>query len=164
MQVYNYTLNDNDYIEYLATTGLNDSKVKVRSLTFTFFVPILTGCIMYVMGVRKWYWYLILLISSVGWYFLSRRILSRFFGIKTQDTIDKMGERKYFPVTMKIDNGNYSATVNGKTTKGKITNYTIMNHLIVLVPDNGSAILVPSRVFGDDSNKLKEFIEELSVQ
>jgi len=163
MQVYNYTLNDNDYVEYLAATGMNDSKVKVRSMTFTSFIPILTACIMYAMGVRKWYWFLIPLVLSVGWYFLSQRILGLFYGIKTRETIDKQGERKYFPITLKVNRGSYSATVNGKTSSGKITDYTIMNHVVVLVPDNGSALLVPSRVFDGDSEKLKEFIEELSV-
>jgi len=162
MLEYKYTLNDNDYIEYLASTAVNDSKVKVRSLTFTFFIPILTGCIMWVMGVRKYYWFLLLLVLSVGWYFFSQRILGLFFGIKTKDTIEKEGKRKYFPMTLQVDKGNYTVSTNGKTLKGKISNYTIMNRLIVLFPDNGSALLVPSRVFEDDPHKLKEFIEELS--
>ena len=164
MQVYKYTLNDDDYIEYLASAGMNDPKVKVRSLTFTFFIPILTGCIMYTMGVRRWYWYLILLLASIGWYFLSQRILSRFFGIKTKDTIDKKGERKYFPITLTVDKGAYSATVNGKTVKGSISDYTIMNRIIVLFPDNGAPMLVPSRVFDGDHEKLKAFLEEISSQ
>ena len=163
MQVYKYTLNDDDYIEYLATTGMTDSKVKVRSYTFTFFIPILTACIMFAMGVRKWYWYLIPLFASVGWFFLSQRILSRFYGMKAKEAIDKNGDRKYYPITLTVDNGEYTATVNGKKTKGKIANYTIMNRILVLIPENGSAVLVPSRVFDDDHDKLREFIKELAV-
>lgn len=164
MLEYKYTLNDDDYVEYLASTAATDSKVKVRSLTFTFFIPILTGCIMWVMGVRKLYWFLLLLVLSVGWYFLSQRILGLFFGIKTKDTIEKKGDRKYYPITLEIDKGRYTAITNGRTIRGRIANYTIMNRLIVLFPDNGSAVLVPSRVFEDDPQKLKEFIEELTDQ
>lgn len=162
MQEYRYTLNDNDYVEYMAATGATDSKVKVRAATFTFFIPILTACIMFAMGVRKWYWFLIPLALSPLWYFFSQRILGLFFGIKTKDAIDKQGERKYFPITLKLNKGTYSASVKGNTIKGKISDYTIMNHVIVLFPENGSPVLVPSRVFEDDPEKLKLFLEELS--
>ncbi|MBR0137812.1 MAG: hypothetical protein IJM15_05330 [Erysipelotrichaceae bacterium] len=162
MQAYKYTLNDEDYVEYMAATGATDSKVKVRSATFTFFIPILTACIMFAMGVRKWYWFLIPLALSPLWYFFSQRILGLFFGIKTKEVINKRGERKYFPISLKVEKGTYSATSNGTSVRGKIRDYTIMNHVIVLFPDNGSPILVPSRVFDNDPENLKVFLEELS--
>ena len=150
MQKYTYTLQDNDYIEFLENQAAGNKMIIYRSLLFTYgSIPVL-ACAIYAMGVRKLPVYLILLLLFLIWIPISKQIIGRIIRHSIEKKLTEMGDRSYKQMTVEIDH----LDVNVKTAKNKTTDriagYQAFGHLLVLQLANGGQLLLPSRIFQDE--------------
>ena len=152
MQKYTYTLQDNDYIEYLEKQATGSKMIIYRSLLFTYgSIPILALAI-YAMGIRRLPVYLILLLLFFIWIPISKAIVGKVFRSSIEKKLSEKGDRNYQEMTVQIDHQDVQVTSAKQKVKDKIAGYQAFGHLLVLQLSEGGQVILPSRIFHDEKD------------
>ncbi len=160
MHEYTYTLQDNDYIEYLENQASENKMIFYRSLLFTYgSVPIL-ACAVYAMGIRKLPVYCILLLLFLAWIPVSKKIIGKVFRTSIEKKLEETGKRNYRQMTVQIDHRDVQVTSEKQKTSDQIASYQAFGHLLVLQLAGGSQLLLPSRIFPDEKD-LADLLKEI---
>ena len=152
MQKYTYTLQDNDYIEYLEKQATDNKMIVYRSLLFTYgSIPVL-ACAFYATGIRKLSVYCILLLLFLIWIPISKGIIGKIFRSSIQKKMEEAGERSYHEMTVQIDHQNIMVKSAKENTSDRIAGYQAFGHLLVLQLAAGNQLILPSRIFKDEKD------------
>lgn len=160
MQEYTYTLNDDDYIEYLEAKTLSDKMVIFRSLLLTYgSLPILALAV-YLMGVRKLWVYLVLVLLFIVWIPLSRKLLWKIINSNIRTKLEEAGNRNYKEMKISVKDGDITVTTGKETKTVKAAGYRLYRHLLIMNLADGSDLLIPQRIFGSEKD-LGDLMKEL---
>ena len=158
---FTYTLTGKEYAEYYQYFVMGDKKVRSSRRNFIYFIPIIVLAGLYVLNVRLWYVYLIVLLLSPLWfvlanYFYNSIIINQMIRTLRIKQADKFTELHVVIKPLK----KIFVTANGVVKELNLLNYSFSHNLLVLVCNDNEVVLLPIRVF-DKEEALKEILKLL---
>lgn len=159
MMEFTYTLTGKEYAEYYQYFVMGDKKVRSSRRNFIYFIPIIVLAGLYVLHVRLWYVYLIVLLLSPLWFILANYIYNsivigqmiRTLKIKQADKFTEL-QVAIKPKKMVV------VTTSGEVKELKLLNYSFSRNLLVLQCNDNEVVLLPIRLF-DREETLKEILK-----
>jgi hypothetical protein len=159
MMEFTYTLTGKEYAEYYQYFVMGDKKVRSSRRNFIYFIPIIILAGLYVLNVRMWYVYLIILLLSPLWFILANYIYNSIVIGQMIRTLkikqaDKFTELQVVIKPKKL----ISVTACEESKELKLLNYSFSRNLLVLQCDDNEVVLLPIRLF-DTEERLKEILK-----
>ena len=159
MMEFTYTLTGKEYAEYYQYFVMGDKKVRSSHRNFIYFIPIIVLAGLYVLNVRLWYVYLIVLLLSPLWFILANYIYNSIVIGQMIRTLKIKQADKFTELQVMIKPKKMVIVTTGKEVKElKLLNYSFSRNLLVLQCNDNEIVLLPIRLF-DGEETLKEILK-----
>lgn len=158
MDTYTYQLTEQEYFEYAKSIVVRDRKMRFYRLNFSILLPVILAILILGFGLRNGWVYLAALLLSFIWLLFANWLFQRAVRNKTQQLLNENGALKMSEIRLRISDQGIWVNDSRLT----LQQYLLMNEMIKLTFTNGSEVLVPSRLFENDQNKLKAFLKHLA--
>ncbi|HAE15486.1 MAG TPA: hypothetical protein DCG51_02950 [Erysipelotrichaceae bacterium] len=160
MQKYRYSLNDSDYVEYLAGLATENRIVQFRSILFTFGSVPVAALACRLSGVTNKYVYLGLLLLLILWIPFSKRIVGRIIEGTARKKLERSPERHYPEMSVRLEGRNITVSQKGQEVNSQVAGYKTFGTIMILLMNNGSQVIIPSRLFQKEQT-LTDLLREL---
>ncbi len=160
MQVYQYSLRDSDYVQYLEGQASENGIVRFRTLLFVFGTIPVAALAVHLMGFSGRYLQLSFLLLFFLWIPWSRKMVMKWIEQTVRKKLEETPDRRYPEMKVSLDGRNISVLQNSGRSESRVTGYKAYGMILVLYLENGNQLIVPSRIFNEE-NKLADLLREI---